>query len=144
MSELIARCGFQCHGCPAYKKNIKDSNDQRRVSEGWAKYYGFRMLPEKIRCDGCLTDDSESLELPDRNCPIRPCVLEKGLGNCAECETYPCDKLEQRMRDYEAVAKRHEGRISAEDHAMFIAPYDSRLLLNRIRERMSENESGGR
>ena len=109
MGEMIARCGFKCHLCLAFQENNKDHADQIRVAKGWSKYFDLNVPAEKIRCNGCLPDDSGGLEFPDKNCPIRPCVIERGLENCAYCEDYPCEKLETRMSGVEEVAKRFYG-----------------------------------
>jgi len=136
MAEMIARCGFECHLCPAFRENNKDHADQIRVANGWLKYFGLDVFPEKIRCNGCLPDDCGGLEFPDKNCPIRPCVIERGLENCAYCEDYPCEKLEARMSSVEEVAKRFLGTIPQEEYDNFIAPYDSRKTLDGIRQKV--------
>jgi hypothetical protein len=136
MAEMIARCGFKCHLCLAFRENNKDYADQIRVANGWSKYFGLDVPPEKIRCNGCLPHDSGGLEFPAKNCPIRPCVIEGGLENCAYCEDYPCEKLEARMSGVEEVAKRFYGTIPQEEYDNFIAPYDSRKTLDGIRKKV--------
>jgi Zn-finger protein len=135
MEEMIARCGFQCHLCPAFRENNKSPADQVRVAAGWSKYFGLDVPPEKIRCNGCLPNDSGGFDFPDKNCSIRPCVIERGLENCAYCENYPCGKLEERMTGVEEVAKRFLGVISQEEYDNFIAPYDARKILDGIRKK---------
>ena len=36
-------------------------------------------------------------QLIDQSCPVRPCVIEKGLENYAQCEEYNCEKLTERL-----------------------------------------------
>jgi hypothetical protein len=136
MGEMIARCGFKCHLCLAFQENNKDHADQIRVAKGWSKYFDLNVPAEKIRCNGCLPHDSGGLEFPDKNCPIRPCVIERGLENCAYCEDYPCERLETRMSGVEEVAKRFYGIIPQEEYDNFIAPYDSRKTLDGIRKKV--------
>jgi hypothetical protein len=136
MAEMIARCGFQCHLCQAFRKNNKDHADQVRVATGWSKYFGLDIPPEKIRCNGCLPDENGGFEFPDQNCPIRPCAIERGLENCAYCENYPCEKLEGRMSGVEAVAKRFLSTITQEEYDHFIAPYGARKTLDGIRKKV--------
>jgi hypothetical protein len=125
MAEMIARCGFQCHLCLAFRENNKGRTDQIRVAKGWSKYFDLDVPAEKIRCNGCLPNDSGGLEFPDKNCPIRPCVIERGLENCAYCKDYPCEKQEARMSGVEEVAKQFTGTIPQEEYDNFIVPYDS-------------------
>jgi hypothetical protein len=136
MAEMTARCGFQCHLCLAFRENNKDRADQARVAAGWSKYFGLDVPPEQIRCNGCLSDDSGGFDFPDKNCPIRPCAIERGLANCAYCEDYPCEKLEVRISGVEEVMKRFFGTIPQEEYNSFIAPYDARKTLDGIRKKV--------
>jgi len=140
MEEMIAHCGFQCHLCLAFRENNKNHADQVRVATGWTKYFGLDIPPEKIRCNGCLPDDRGGLEFPNQNCSIRPCVIERGLENCAYCGDYPCGKLEARMSSVEEVAKRFYGTIPQEEYDNFIAPYDARKTLDGIRKKLGSRE----
>ncbi|OGO05376.1 MAG: hypothetical protein A2Y73_07840 [Chloroflexi bacterium RBG_13_56_8] len=137
--EIIARCGYRCDLCLAYKENIRSSEDRRRISDGWFKYYGFRIPSEKIRCDGCLTEDRQNPKRMDPNCPVRPCVLEKGLENCAYCSEYICETLKTRAVIYEEVAEQFEAPIPQEDYEAFIRPYEGEKTLGSIRESRTEN-----
>jgi len=134
MTEIIARCGFKCHLCLAYKENNRNHDDQHRVAVGWSEYFDLNVQPEKIQCNGCLSDDSGGFDFPDKNCPIRPCVLAKGIDNCSHCEDYPCEKLEGRMTGVEEVAKRFCGTVPQDEYDKFIAPYDSRRTFDEIRK----------
>jgi predicted anti-sigma-YlaC factor YlaD len=71
--------------------------------------------------------------LIDKNCPVRPCVIAKGLGNCSECREYPCDKLADRLVVYEQLAAKHSCPIPPEDRARFITPYENKQRLDRLR-----------
>jgi Zn-finger protein len=126
--------------CLGFRENNKDLADQIRVAEGWSQYFGLDVPPEKIQCNGCLPDDSGGLNFPDKNCPIRPCVIERGLDNCAYCEDYPCAKLEERMTGVEEGVRRFSGKISQEEYDNFIAPYDTRKTLDGIRRKLRSAE----
>jgi hypothetical protein len=53
MEEIISRCGFRCDLCLAFKPNIeKNHQNQQKLSDGWFKYFGFRIPPDQIICDG--------------------------------------------------------------------------------------------
>lgn len=132
MEPVLTRCGYRCDLCLAYKPNVEESpSNQKKLSDGWYKYFGFRIPPEKIICDGCMADNPR---LIDQTCPVRPCVLEKGLENCAQCEQYICGKLAERLVVYEEVKKRVNIEILEDDYLCFIHPYENKIRLDRLRD----------
>ncbi len=131
MSEIIARCGYRCDLCLAYGPNIDASPANRAIlSDGWHEYFGFRIPPEGIRCDGCLGDHPH---LIDTECPVRPCVIEKRLDHCAACPAYGCEKLRERFVVYEEIAARRAVPIPPVDRDRFIRPYENRIRLDAMR-----------
>jgi hypothetical protein len=82
-----------------------------------------------------MTDDSENPIRVDVKCPVRPCVIEKGLDNCAYCEQYPCEALKRKMIDYQKVIERFGAPLPKEDYELFVKPYESRRVLDRIRKK---------
>ncbi len=131
MNEILSRCGYRCDLCLAYRPNVAaNPGNQQVASDGWHEYFGFRLPAEKIICDGCM---AENPCLIDRNCPVRPCVIERGLASCAECPDYICEKLTQRLVVYEKVAAKCPHPIPPEDRARFIAPYENRKRLDDLR-----------
>ena len=104
---ILTRCGYRCDLCLAYAPNVTNNpSNQEKLSNGWFKYFGFRLPPERILCDGCM---AQNPRLIDRDCPVRPCVLERGLDNCAQCEEYICERLAERLVVYEAVREKAGG-----------------------------------
>jgi hypothetical protein len=77
---------------------------------------------------------SEDPHLIDQGCPVRPCVIERGLDNCSQCEEYICDKLKQRLVTYEGVAERVVAEIPDDDRECFIRPYENKERLDALRE----------
>ncbi len=131
MNLILTKCGYRCDLCLAYKPNIKQHPaDQQKLSDGWLKYFGFRMPPSEIYCDGCLADNSRLL---DKNCPVRPCVIEKGLDNCAQCESYICKKLKARLITYEQIQNKIGTAIPEDDYKCFIQPYENKPRLDALR-----------
>ena len=131
MNGILSRCGYRCDLCLAYRSNIEvNPANQPTLSDGWHKYFGFRIPAEQIICDGCL---AENPRLIDEACPVRPCVLERGLANCAECTDYVCEKLSERLVVYETLADKSPHPIPAEERACFIAPYENKARLDRLR-----------
>lgn len=121
MDQIISRCGFRCDICPAFTGNNKTFADQARVAAGWSKYFGLKMPPEKIRCTGCLSQDYAECDLPDRACPIRPCVLQRGMNSCADCFDYPCKMLEARMKGVEEAISRFRDKTSQEEFGYWLS-----------------------
>lgn len=138
MNQIISRCGFRCDMCPAFTGNNKTFADQARAGAGWSKYFGLKMPPEKIRCDGCLSQHCGEYDLPDSACPIRPCVLQHGMNTCADCFDYPCEMLEARMKGVDRAISRFRDKIPQEEFDVFIAPYDFRKTLDEIRDRRTD------
>ena len=122
-TPIVARCGYRCDLCPAYKENIHGPEDQQRTSDGWFKYYGFRIPPEQICCDGCL-DERAGARRIDANCPVRPCVIARGMETCGDCSEPGCKHFESRTVTRESVEKRFGAPIPPEDYRKFILPYE--------------------
>jgi hypothetical protein len=133
MEPILTRCGYRCDLCLAYRPNVEANPENPQiVSDGWHKYFGFRIPPEEILCDGCLADRPR---LIDRECPVRPCVIERRLSNCSQCGEYVCDKLAQRLVVYERIAERASEPIPDADRERFILPYENRRRLDALRAR---------
>lgn len=131
MEAILSRCGYRCDLCMAYRPNVvANPSNQQILSDGWHKYFGFRIPAEKIVCDGCMADNPQ---LIDSECLVRPCVIDRALQNCAECADYGCEKLAKRLVIYEDIADRFEGAIAEEDRAGFIAPYENKIRLEALR-----------
>jgi hypothetical protein len=131
MEAILTRCGYRCDLCLAYKPNIeKNQANQQKLSDGWYKYFGFRLHAAKIVCDGCMSD---SPKLIDQSCPVRPCVIDKSLDNCSQCDSYICEKLTERLVDYEEVMNRVNTEIPEDDFLCFIHPYENKKRLEALR-----------
>ena len=129
--EILSRCGYRCDLCLAYRPNVESNpSNQQTLSDGWYRYFGFRIPAEQIICDGCM---AEAPRLIDRACPVRPCVIERALPNCSQCPEYGCEKLVERWVVFEDIATRMGGAISEEDRARFISPYENRRRLDDLR-----------
>ena len=127
MKAILTRCGYRCDLCLAYRPNVqRDPSNQQKLSDGWFKYFGFRIEPAQIICDGCMEDNPR---LIDRSCPVRPCVMERKLDNCSQCSLYICEKLHERVVTYEEVQLRVAIDISSDDYSAFIQPYENKRRL---------------
>ena len=133
MDEILARCGYRCDLCLAYRPNVeREPANRPALSDGWFEYFGFRIPPERIVCDGCLAEGGARI---DTVCPVRPCVIERGLRHCGECPAFGCERLGERFVNYEEIAARRPHPISESDRALFIAPYENRHRLEVLRSR---------
>ena len=131
MEPILTRCGFRCDLCLAYTPNITaNPSNRQKLSDGWFKYFGFRIPPEDILCDGCM---SENALLLDLSCPVRPCVIEKGLDNCSQCESYICEKLAERLVVYEEIKQKMRVEIPEDDYICFIQPFENKLRLEALK-----------
>jgi hypothetical protein len=132
MQPILTRCGYRCDLCLAYKPNIEEHPENRqKLSDGWHKYFGFRTPTSEICCDGCMSEDPHLLDV---GCPVRPCVIERELENCAQCEDYgECGKLAQRLVTYEGVKERVAQEIPDDDRERFIKPYENKVRLDALR-----------
>jgi len=131
MEPILTRCGFRCDLCLAYRPNITAHPENRqKLSDGWFKYFGFRLPPSEICCDGCMADNPPL----DEHCRVRPCVIAKGLDNCATCDQYICDKLADRLVNYDQVKARLGAEIPDDDRRCFIKPYENEQRLEAIRK----------
>ena len=93
MDKMIAFCGINCAGCPAYIATQKDDDQERKkISEMWSKQFNADIKPEDVNCDGCLVLDGRHIGYCSV-CEIRKCGLERKLENCAFCGVYACEKL---------------------------------------------------
>jgi len=68
-----------------------------------------------------LTPGEEEPHLIDEDCPIRACVLDRGIENCSRCEEYGCRKFETRVVDRYDLED-----IPEEDYQRFIRPYENK------------------
>ena len=133
MEPILTRCGYRCDLCLAYRPIVgRDPSSQQKLSDGWFTYFGFRIPPEQIVCDGCLADGTD-IRLLDVGCPVRPCVVERGLDTCAQCADYGCEKLQQRTVVYEGIRGRVGAEIPEDDRRCFILPYENKSRLDALR-----------
>jgi len=130
METVVSLCGMRCDLCLAYKPNIDAHPENcQTLSDGWHKYFGFRVPPKEILCNGCFPVGNPTL---DEACPVRPCVIEHGLKNCAACEDYICSKLKERLTTFEKIQAKFDQPIPEVDRERFIRPYENAARLAEI------------
>ena len=98
MVEVSSYCGLICESCAIYLATRQEDKQKRydkrvEIAQQIEKYYGRECRPEDVTdCDGCK---AESGRLFCTSCKIRECARQKALENCAPCNGYPCEELEQ-------------------------------------------------
>lgn len=137
-NEILTRCGYRCDLCLAYAENIKNNDQRALLSEGWRKIFGIDLQPEEVFCEGCLTCSADPI-LVDKSCLVRPCVISKGIENCAQCDDYPCDILETRLVRYEDWVEKLPFTLSRSDRKNFIKPYENVVRLTALREKYPDH-----
>jgi len=92
-NNLVACLGLDCSRCDAFiATKANDDGKRTEVAKKWSEQFGTDMKTEEINCNGCC---SEKQKVSYCNvCEIRKCCVEKELENCAGCDIYVCDKLE--------------------------------------------------
>lgn len=97
---MIACCGLDCQTCPIYlvtreKNKEKQKEEKQEIVRLIKEHYGLESKSEDITdCDGCMSETGR-LFSACRGCPIRKCVINKELQNCAYCEEYICGTLQE-------------------------------------------------
>jgi len=146
MKDLFSKCGANCGRCPAYRENIKTSEDRQRCSDGWHKYLGARLSVERCYCDGCQTPDDENplLVYGKYGCKIRRCAVFNGAETCAHCSAYPCDDVRTQFsfdsKSREKIAARLGIPIPEEEYLTFIEPYELHRHLDEIRASLAPED----
>ena len=133
MEQILSLCGMRCDLCMAYRPNLeKQPENQQILSDGWFKYFGFRIPPEDINCVGCFPDGNPTL---DSGCEVKTCVTDQKLENCAGCKDYICDKLSDRLVTFEAIQEKFDQQIPEIDRQRFIFPYENAARLAKVRNK---------
>ncbi len=117
MDEMISICGLLCNECPAYLATQADDDEKRaEVAKQWSEQFKSEIKAEDINCDGCLSDNGR-LFGHCQVCEIRKCGREKKVTNCAHCEEYSCEKLDNFFNMVPDAKKRLDGiRINLNLH----------------------------
>ncbi len=84
--DLAAVCGLFCPSCAIY---IATNEDPERLAKQ-AKSLGLSI--EETKCNGCRSD---RLNANCQKCFILKCANEKGIDFCVDCESFPCNELQE-------------------------------------------------
>jgi hypothetical protein len=110
--ELAAHCGIYCGACDIHQKRISQAgNELKKVLDalefesfanqvpGLENYDTFYKTLNTLitffgQCAGCQKGGGPP------QCQIRTCCKEKGYQTCAQCDSYPCDKVKYIVDGY--------------------------------------------
>jgi hypothetical protein len=130
-NRKLTMCGYCCDECMAYAPNIKKNDKRDELSRLWKKYYDIETTPDQIYCDGCLCMKKDAKRIDD-GCPVRVCVLEKGLQDCSECKNYPCDTFMQRKGlSYEDATMKLKNNFDNKEYHEYLFAFDNKSRLDR-------------
>lgn len=106
METIISICGLECTSCPAYiAKRTNDNALREKTAKEWSEAFKSELKPEDINCDSCITVDGVHIGYCSV-CEIRKCGFKKKVENCAYCDEYICEKLEQWFKNVPDARKR--------------------------------------
>lgn len=94
METLIGACGIVCSKCNAFiATRTKDDALAEATAREWSQQHGVTVLKEHVWCTGCLTDAAPKCHHCGNMCEVRKCVMSKNIDTCADCMSYPCEKV---------------------------------------------------
>lgn len=64
-------------------------------------------------------------------CPVRKCVIEKGLNHCGDCKNYSCETFDQREGLCQEKAKSQQGdKFDIDEYNKYLLAYDNRTRID--------------
>ena len=129
--KMLGRCGYRCDLCAA---RSDDPAVRQKMVDLWRKYWGHqKYTAENVRCDGCTAGG----RLADKTCGVRPCVIEKGIPNCAHCDKAPCEKLRKLCSSPHFNWVRF-GDVPQEDYDLAMRQFDNVPELIELRRKLKK------
>lgn len=126
--KMIGYCGYRCDLCAA---RSDDPAVRQKLVDGWRKIFGHQQYTaENVKCDGCRSNG----RLADKQCRARPCAIERGLDNCADCDDFICDKLKGLPSGREGMLVYLHSRLASltrEEYDLCMRQFDSMPVLVR-------------
>ena len=97
---MLAYCGLQCDTCPIFIATIEPDKLKKEImrqsiAEECFEHYNMNLsLADITDCDGCKSNSGRLFSVCSK-CKIRKCVQTKKLANCAYCEEFACNNLNE-------------------------------------------------
>ena len=130
-AHKVTMCGCRCDLCQAYTPNVQQKDRRQTLAQMWNKYYGLDPAVMD-RCDGCRSSHPF-----DGECPVRKCVLKKGLPHCGDCGEFPCGVFYQRCGSFPAEKKKD---FDMDEYNAYILAYDNLTRLNEYKIKLEPQE----
>ncbi len=86
--QLASPCGLYCGACGIY---MATNENDGKLREKFSKAYGSSI--EDTKCLGCLSEDTDSIYIYCKVCPIKTCVKQKNIEGCFQCDDFPCENV---------------------------------------------------
>lgn len=122
MEEITGYCGYNCHLCAA---RSDDPKVRQKLVDGWKRIFGHQnYTAENVKCGGCRS----SKEIADKQCKARPCAIERGVMNCAECGDFACDKVRHLLASREGLlifCRPESGLVTEEEYTLCMRQFES-------------------
>jgi len=108
IKDLVGICGIYCGTCPKY---LAPRDRDTAFLEKTSRESGLPL--EKIRCDGCLSDN---VYPSCRDCRhgFRRCAEEHGVTWCFQCLEFPCSRLRGFLPIHVVNGVSHHARLIEE------------------------------
>lgn len=90
---MLGYCGINCGECPAYKGTV--SHDLTLLEKAAGSFWDGAYSAAEWVCLGCQPADQPFIAKFCAKCQIRACAIEKGVSNCAACDSFEnCRRLQ--------------------------------------------------
>ncbi len=130
-SNMLAYCGLYCEQC-----SFKRAHDDEDAKHLQSLPYPASLKPlSEYGCDGCKGEHCICTV-----CKIKPCILEKGLDSCAECDSFPCEIIEAFGSDgipHHKQAIENLSRIRENGAERWFEEFKASLRCDKCGERLS-------
>ncbi|WP_082128469.1 DUF3795 domain-containing protein [Kosmotoga pacifica] len=95
---MRAYCGIDCFRCSVYIATINNDEKLREETAAkWRKEFHLEVESEDLVCRGCKSGRAWKMCI---DCPFVKCCKERRLNNCGECDSYPCSRISEFLKDF--------------------------------------------
>jgi hypothetical protein len=129
-------CGSRCDLCKAFSQNIEKKDEREQLSALWKKYYELDIPANSIYCVGCRCSKTDAKRL-DPECPVRNCVIKKGVLHCGQCDEYPCETFSKREGyNLDDLKKIGEEKFDPREYNDFLVAYDNSSNISQYKNKL--------